>query len=197
VPILGIAGTAVLLITNHLYFWPTLVMPWVVALLAVPSAWAVRLLPVAAIVAVAAGLVTGAPANLAHTDRYFTATTDETLCLDSRLPADVTVGYSTFSDARRLSLTSTRPFRLIHLLADGQPSFWLTNRAYVRSEAGEFFYINEHGDEKPIDAAVITFNFGQPDSEFTCGEGQRVMLYTDPDKRAAIAKFYGAPLPRV
>lgn len=192
IPVLGIAATAAVLITHYLYFWPALILPFVVVLMVMPAQWAIRALPGAAAVLLATGLVTGAASNLGHQERYFGHRADETRCIDENLPPGVELGYATFSDARRLSLPSQRPFRMIQLRSDGAPSYWLTNRSYVTSAPGQFFYLNGRGDEWPIDAGFITGTFGEPDDRFACGPDQEVLVYTDPAKRAAIAAHYGA-----
>jgi len=190
VPMLGIAATFVLLITNHLYFWLAIVAPLCIALMAVPGRWVRAALPAGLAGFLVIGLATGAVSNLGSTASYFGYRNDETVCLDSNLPSDAHLGYSTFSDARRLSLTSTHAFRLISILDTGLPSFWLTNRFYTHQSGASFFYINQHGGEKPIDPKLIIGRFGPPDSSFGCGEGQVVLLYTTPAARRAIAEFY-------
>jgi hypothetical protein len=190
VPILGICATAAVLITHYLYFWPVLILSFTLVLMVIPGGWAKRALPGAALVFVLVALSTGLPSNLGHLDRYFGYRSPETQCLDGGLPHGVSVGYATFSDARRLSLTSQTPFRLVPLQSNGLPSFWLTNRASVSDAPGQFFYINGRGDELPIDVRVVVDSFGEPDSRFTCGEGQEVLVYTQPDKVDAIASHY-------
>src|SRR5690606_23665996 len=100
------------------------------------------------------------------------------------------VGYSTFSDARRLALTSATGFRLVQLTSSGAPSFWLTNRDYVRSEPGSFFYLNGDGDEPPIDEGFLIDSFGEPDEVVACSESQRLLLYRDPGKLERIRLYY-------
>lgn len=189
-PVLGIAATFLLLIANHLYFWLAIVAPFSIALMAVPGRWLRWALPIGAAGLVALGLAAGAVPNLGHPERYFGARSAETVCLDENLPADAHLGYATFSDARRLSLTSTHPFRLISILDNGLPSYWLTNRAYARHEGGSFFYINQGTGETPIDPGAIIGRFGVPDSSFNCGPGQDVLVYTRPATLRAIASFY-------
>lgn len=190
VPLVGLAGTVVLMITHYLYAWPVLIAPMVFVLLAVPRAWVARAVPIGAAVLVGAALTTGAMQNLPAAGSYFAFRGAETQCLDEKLPAGVDLGYSTFSDARRLSLSSTRPFRLIQLTADAQPSYWLTNRSYAKTEGGQFFYVNEHGDEEALDVPLLIDLFGEADSTFACDPGQTVLVYTDPAKLAAIAAYY-------
>ncbi len=195
VPLLGIATTFVLLVTNHLYFWLAIVAPICIALMAIPGRWVRAALPVGVAGFVVLALATGAVPNLASTSTYFGYRSSETLCLDEKLPADAHLGYSTFSDGRRVSLTSTHPFRLTSILDTGLPSFWLTNRAYTRQDGGSFFYINQHGGEKPVDARLIIGRFGLPDSTFNCGEGQSVLVYTSPAALRAITDFYAPQRP--
>ncbi|KAA9110247.1 hypothetical protein [Microbacterium rhizomatis] len=190
VPLAGLSATAALLITHYLYAWLVLIGPMVFVLLAVPRRWVPRVAPIGAGVLLVTGMVTGAVSGVAGSGDYLTARSAETQCLDENLPAGVELGYSTFSDARRLSLTSERPFRLIQITADAQPSYWLTNRTYAKTEGGQFFYINDHGDEAAISTAVITGLFGNPDSSFGCGPGQTVLVYSEPSKLAAIKTFY-------
>jgi hypothetical protein len=189
VPLGGLAATAALMITHYLYFWPVLVLPLVLALLAVPRIALPTYGALGAALFVAVALVTGATTNLAHTDRYVGFRNAETQCLDA-LPASADIGYATFSDARRLSLTSERGLRLIQLNTDATPNYWLTNRAYARTEVGTFFYLNAHGDELPIDLSPIIAAAGEPDERIDCADGQSIALYTEPQKIAAIADFY-------
>ncbi|PJJ62213.1 hypothetical protein [Compostimonas suwonensis] len=190
VPLTGLAGTAVLMVTNYLYLWPVLIAPFVFVLMALPRGWAGRALPIAATAVVAVGLFVGAVPNLAHGERYFGYRSAETQCLDEGLPEGALTGYATFSDARRMSLTSERGFRLVQVTDAGELSDWLTNRDYAL-EAGSFFYVNGRGDELAIDTGFLTGEFGEPDSEFSCGDDQRVLVYTEPRKLAAIAEYYG------
>lgn len=190
VPLAGLAGTMVLMITHYLYSWLVLIAPLVFVLLAVPRRWVPRLVPFGAAVLVAAAVMTGAGPNLAASGSYFAYRSAATQCLDENLPDGVDLGYSTFSDARRLALTSHRPFRLIQVTADGRPSYWLTNRSYTRTEGGRFFYVDERGDEPPIDVPLLTRRFGDADSRFSCDTGQTVLVYSDPGKLAAIELYY-------
>jgi hypothetical protein len=196
VPITGLAGTIVLIITDYLYLWPVLVLPLVLALLPLPRRW----LPWAAVVAIAslvvAGSVTGGAANLGRVSTYFTYRSAETRCLDAKLPPGMTVGYATFSDARRIELTSQRGIRLIQLKSSGVRAYWLTNRDYARDNVGHFFYINGTGDEPAISISYLETRFGSPDNSFTCGPGQTVLIYTQPSKLAAIkARYSTLPAP--
>ena len=194
VPITGLAGTVILLITDYLYLWPVIVMPLVLALLPLPRRW----VPWAAVVVVAAlvvvGSITGGAQNLGRVSTYFSYRSAETRCLDAGLPAGMTVGYSTFSDARRLELTSTRGIRLIQLKSSGVRAYWLTNRDYARDNVGRFFYINSHGDEPAISVKYLKGHFGQPDASFSCAPGQTVLIYTLSSKLTKIRARY-ATLP--
>jgi hypothetical protein len=196
VPITGLAGTLILLITDYLYLWPMLVLPLVLALLPLPHSW----VPWAAIAAGAgllvAGSITGGAENLGRASEYFSYRSAETRCLDARLPSGITVGYATFSDARRIELTSTRNIRLVQLKSSGVRAYWLTNRDYARDNVGRFFYINDHGDEPAIDVAYLERHFGRPDSSFTCAPGETVLIYTRAAKLAAIkARYATLPAP--
>jgi len=190
VPLSGLAATFVLMITHHLYLWPVLVAPFVIALMAVPMPAVQWLLPIALASLLVIAVATGALDNLGHPERYFGHRNVETECLDANLPLGDTVGYSTFSDARRLSLTSARHFRLIEIQANGRPSYWLTNRAYAADAAGTFFYVNRAGDEPVISEAFVHSKFGMPDAGFTCGANADVLIYTSPDKLTAIETYY-------
>ena len=100
--------------------------------------------------------------NLAQTSTYFTYRSPETRCLDSKLPPGMTVGYSTFSDARRIELTSTAASGSSSSRAAAIVAPWLTNRDYARDNVGRFFYINDHGDEAPISVGYLEGHFGTP-----------------------------------
>ena len=194
VPITGLAGTLVLLITDYLYLWPVLVLPLVLVLvlLPLPRRWVSWAAAIAAVSLLVAGTITGGAENLARPSTYFTYRSAETRCLDAKLPAGMTVGYATFSDARRIELTSLRGLRLIQLKSSGVRAYWLTNRDYARDNVGRFFYINEHGDEPAIDVHYLERRFGSPDSSFSCAPGQTVLIYTTASKLAAIAGRYAA-----
>jgi hypothetical protein len=173
-----------------------LIAPLVLVVLPVPR-WSFRwLLPAVAVLLVFAGLATGAVVNLPRASTYFTFRSAETQCLDEKLPAGVTTGYATFSDARRIELTSARPFRLIQLKSSGVRAYWLTNRDYAKDSVGRFFYINDHGDEPPISVRYLESHFGMPDSQFTCAPGQSVLIYSQASKLAKIkARYSTLPAP--
>ena len=196
VPLGGLAATAALIITDYLYFWPVLIAPLIFMLLPLPRSWVRWALPATAAGLVAAFLVTGGVTNVVAASGYFQYRSPETQCLDSKLPPGMTVGYSTFSDARRLELTSQRHFRLIQLKSSGVRAYWLTNRDYARDTVGRFFYINEHGDEQAIDTSYLEDRFGKPDRQFSCGPGQTVLIYDVPSKLAKIrARYSTLPSP--
>ncbi|MCU1597129.1 MAG: hypothetical protein JWQ47_868 [Glaciihabitans sp.] len=196
VPVTGLAATLVLIITDYLYLWPVLIAPLVFVLLPLPTRWVPWALPVLSAALVATAFVSGAVPDLAAASAYFSYRSPETRCLDEKLPPDVTIGYSTFSDARRIELTSRRPFRLIQLKSSGVRAYWLTNRDYARDNVGRFFYINAQGDEPPINVGYLEHEFGKPDSSFTCGPGQTVLIYSQSSKLAAIkARYSTLPAP--
>jgi hypothetical protein len=196
VPITGLAGTLVLIITDYLYLWPVVILPLMLVLLPLPRNWVPWAAGAAAAALLVAGVMTGGAANLGRASTYFSYRSPETQCLDSKLPAGITVGYSTFSDARRIELTSRRGIRLIQLKSSGVRAYWLTNRDYARDNVGQFFYINNGGDEAPISVSYIESRFGQPDSSFTCGPGETVLIYTRPAKLAKIkARYATLPVP--
>jgi hypothetical protein len=193
VPLTGLAATVALIITDYLYLWPVLIAPLVFVLLPLPRVvvpWALGATSVALVVI---AVMTGAVPNLSRASTYFTYRSAETKCLDARLPQGVDTGYATFSDARRIELTSDRPFRLVQLKSSGVRAYWLTNRDYARDNVGRFFYINQHGDEPAISTSYIETRFGMPDSQFTCAPGQTVLIYSDPAKLAKIKARYSTP----
>lgn len=187
VPLVGIAGTVVLLITHQYYLWPVLVAPMVFLLLAVPF----RAVPWT----LAAGLATivalvATTSSFGDEERYFGHRSAETKCLDDVLPAGNEVGYATFSDARRLSLTSERGIRFIPLKSSGVQATWLTNLDYLHAETGTFFYLNEASEESVIDKQVISRSFGEPDEVLGCDDKRTVWLYSDPAKLARISGHF-------
>ena len=196
VPITGLAGTLVLIITDYLYLWPALVLPFVFLLLPLPRSWIPWAAGTAALALLVVGAITGGAENLTQVPSYFAYRNAETRCLDEKLPAGMTVGYATFSDARRIELTSHRGIRLIQLKSSGVRAYWLTNRDYARDNVGRFFYINDHGDEPAISVPYLLRHFGQPDSSFSCASGETVLLYTQPSKVAKItARYATRPAP--
>jgi len=187
VPIAGLAGTVVLLITHQLYLWPVLVAPLVFLLLAVPVRAVPLTLGAGAVVIVALVLATS---SFGNEGRYFGHRSAETTCLDDVLPTGNEIGYATFSDARRLALTSERGIRLIPLKSNGVQAGWLANLDYLHADVGTFFYLNEAGDEPVIDPEFISDSFGEPDEVLMCGDAQAIWLYSDPAKLALIAEHY-------
>ncbi|MEO5920129.1 MAG: hypothetical protein ABIQ01_03205, partial [Pseudolysinimonas sp.] len=189
VPLGGLAATFVALITHYYYFWPVMILPFALVLLALPRVAVPAALAPGSAILLAVAVATGGLTNLGESqyDGYRTA---ETRCIDAALPPGVVLGYATFSDARRLALTSKTPFRLIQVDPAGTPTYWLTNRAYARSEGGQFFYLNESGDELTIDPAFLRAEFGEPDSVVSCSAGQEVWIYTDDAKGDRIERFY-------
>lgn len=194
VPLGGLAATFVALITHYYYFWPVLILPFVLALLALPRG----VLPEASVVAAGALVVvavaTGALTNLPAAGGYFGYRNAETRCLDAAVPG--ALGYATFSDARRLALPSATGMRLVPILPDGEPNTWMANRATSRTEAGSFFYVNGRGDELALDTELLRERFGEPDAVYECAEDQRVWIYEDADALARIAAFYGVSAQR-
>jgi hypothetical protein len=187
VPLVGLAGTVVLLITHQYYLWPVLVAPMVFLLLAVPF----RAVPwtLAAGLAAIVALV-GTTSSFGDEGRYFGHRSAETKCLDDVLPAGDEVGYATFSDARRLSLTSERGIRLIPLKSTGDQATWLTNLDYLHAETGTFFYLHESSDEPMIDKEFIRRSFGEPDEVLSCGDEPAIWRYSDPAKLARITGHF-------
>jgi len=190
VPLTGLAGTAMLLITHSLYLWPALIAPFVFVLLAVRRRWLPWMLGAGAAGFVILLVVTGGAANLATPERYFGHRSDETRCLDERLPAGDEIGYATFSDARRLSLTSERGFRLIPLKSDGSQAGWLANLDYLHADVGHFFYLNAAGDEPEIDREFIEGTFGMPDEVIECDPDREVWIYSDVEALERIAEHF-------
>jgi hypothetical protein len=191
IPLGGLTATFLAMITHYLYFWPVLILPVVLVPLALPR---VALPAVAAgggVLVVALAFGTGMASDLGMADRFFGYRNTETVCLDAAVPGQL--GYATFSDSRRLSLTSATGLRLIQVESDGAPSHWLTNRAYSTSEAGTFFYVNGLGDELALDTQLLTERFGDADAVWSCSATQEIWIYRDASKRDRIAEFYGVP----
>ena len=190
VPLIGLSCTLALLITHYLYFWPVLVAPFVIALLALPPRWAPRaLMPIAAAFVVVA-IASGGVAGLAHQNEYFAYRSAETRCLDEALPAG-SVGYATFSDARRVSLPSATGIRLVPLKPDLTHATWLTNLDYFTTFPGSFFYLNSAGDEPELSRDAITGLFGQPDRIARCDGDHELFIYDDQIALAQIADRFG------
>jgi hypothetical protein len=187
VPLVGLAGTVVLLITHQYYLWPVLVAPMVFLLLAVPFR-AVPWTLAVGLATIAALVVT--TSSFGDEGRYFGHRSAETKCLDNALPVGDEVGYATFSDSRRLSLTSERGIRFIPLKSSGAQSTWLTNLDYLHAETGTFFYLNEAQGEPVIDKEFISRSFGEPDEVFSCGAKLSIWLYNDPSKLARITGHF-------
>jgi hypothetical protein len=190
VPLGGLGATFVLMITHYLYFWPVLILPFVLVLLAVPRVAVPAVAASGAVVLVVVAIATGLMTNVGTADRFFGYRNAETACLDAAVPGQL--GYATFSDARRVSLTSATGVRLIQIESSLEPSHWLTNRAYSTTDAGTFFYVNGRGDEPPIDELALTSRFGEADREISCDDEQSVLIYDDSSKVRKIADFYGA-----
>jgi len=186
-PIAGLAGTVVLLITHQLYLWPVIVAPMVFVLLAFPGRWMPAGLIGASTLLLVLTVVSGSLPNLAHTDRYFGFRNEETRCLDAALEPGA-IGYATFSDARRLSLGSADGIRLIPLKSDLSVATWLTNRDYPRADAGTFFYINTAGDEPVFSVDALEGLFGEPDEVVECTGYSSLWIYSDD---STIASHFG------
>ncbi len=188
VPLLGLAGTVLLLITHQYYLWPVLVAPMVFLLLAVPFRAVPGTLAAGLLVIV---MLVATTSSFGDEGRYFGHRSAETKCLDDVLPAGDEVGYATFTDARRLSLTSERGIRFIPLKSTGAQSTWLTNLDYLHAETGTFFYLNEvSGGEPVIDKEFIIRTFGEPDEVLGCGDGKTVWRYSAPGKLASITRHF-------
>jgi hypothetical protein len=178
VPLGGLAATFVALVTHQYYFWPALVLPFVLVLFAVPARAVEPVVIGGAGALLVVGVATGGVTNLAGAGGYFGYRSGETQCLDRAVPGQV--GFATFSDARRVGLPSASGIRLIPLSADLAPNHWLTNRSYARQESGTFFYVNERGDEVAFDREALRERFGEPDRVVRCADGQRVWIYEAP-----------------
>jgi hypothetical protein len=176
VPLGGLAATVVALITHYYYFWPALVLPFVLVLFAVPARALEPVVVGGAAALVAVGVVTGGFMNVANAAGYFGYRNAETQCLDRTVPGQV--GFATFSDARRVGLPSASGIRLIPITADLAPNLWLTNREYAR-DPGTFFYINEVGDERALDGDALRERYGRPDRVVACSEDQRLWMYDE------------------
>ncbi len=188
VPLGGLGATFLVMITHYLYFWPVLILPFALVLLAVPGRAVGLAAASGAVLFAAFAWGTGLTSNLGQAHRYFGYRNAETVCLDAAVPGQL--GYATFSDSRRLSLTSETGVRLIQIESTGEPSHWLTNRAYSTSEAGTFFSVNQVGDEPPLDTDKLSERFGEADTVWSCSGSQQIWIYTDDAKRDLIAEFY-------
>jgi len=188
-PLVGLACTAALLITHYLYFWPVVIAPFVIALLALPPRWAPRACAALVVAAVAVAIGTGGAANLARPTEYFGYRSLETACLDDLMPAGST-GYATFSDARRVSLTSADGIRLVPLKSDMTTATWLTNLDYFERFPGSFFYLNSAGDEREISRDAVTGVFGQPDRIAQCDAQHVLYIYEDAEALRQIAEQF-------
>ncbi|MCS7477067.1 hypothetical protein ACFFQW_02225 [Umezawaea endophytica] len=187
VPLVGLAGTIALLITHQYYLWPVLVAPMIFLLLAVPFRAAPWTLATGLVALVALVVTTS---SFGDEGRYFGHRSAETRCLDDVLPVGHEIGYATFSDARRLSLTSERGIRFIPLKSSGVQATWLTNLDYLHADTGTFFYLNEVWGEPVIDKDLITRSFGAPDQVLGCGDRLAIWLYDDPAKLARITGHF-------
>lgn len=191
IPITGLAGTAVLAITHYLYAWPILVAPTVFLLAAIPIRVARIVLPVGLIVTIIAASMSGGVANLSTPTNYFGSRAPDTRCIDE-LPESMTLGYATFTDARRLAQTSKRHVRLIPVGLDGVPNSWLSNDATPRNEFGTFYVVSTSPDPGvAIDIDSIAKIVGEPDGIIQCESGtSEIAYFTDPVKLEAIETFY-------
>ncbi|MEZ5190957.1 MAG: hypothetical protein R2717_09075 [Schumannella sp.] len=104
VPLGGLGATYLMMITHYYYFWPVLILPYALVLLALPRPVRPAALGAGAAALVVVLIATGLPTNLGGWGRYDGYRTPETVCLDDAVPG--MIGYATFSDARRLSLPS-------------------------------------------------------------------------------------------
>jgi hypothetical protein len=177
VPLGGLAATVLALITHYYYFWPALILPFVLVLFAVPSRWVEPVVVGGSAAALVIGVATGGVTNLGSAGGYVGYRSAETRCLDDAVAGQV--GFATFSDARRVGLPSATGIRLIPVTADLAPNLWLTNRAYTQ-ESGTFFYVNEWGDERALDGDAVRARHGRPDRVVACSDGQRLWIYDEP-----------------
>lgn len=189
VPVLGLACTLVLTITNYLYLWPVLIAPFMLAVLALPVRWNGRSLAALAAAFIAVLLATGGVSTLANASTYFGYRGAEARCLDENLPRG-SVGYATYFDARRLTVQSATGIRLVPLSSDLSFRTWLTNLDYRREFAGSFFYLNSANDEPELSREGITGEFGSPDEKLRCDDHHEIWLYTDQQDVERIAKHY-------
>jgi hypothetical protein len=177
VPLGGLAATVFALITHFYYFWPALVLPFVLVLFALPARAVEPSVVGGSAALLILGAATGGFANAANAGAYFGYRSVETRCLDRVVPGQV--GFATFSDARGVGLPSATGIRLTPIAADLAPNLWLTNRTYVR-EPGTFFFINEWGDERALDGDALRERYGRPDRVVVCTEAQRLWIYDEP-----------------
>jgi hypothetical protein len=194
-PIVGLLAALALFILKWLYVWPILVEPLCIAPLMLRAP---RMRPIgiatagALVVSLVVAFVVIAPASPA---RYLAYQDQETKCLNRLLPAGMDVGYSSYFDARRLELTSSRPLLLIQLDYVGHgPYEWLTNRDYGSMNRGRFFFVDSTSGQPTVTRQEITSVVGEPDRDAVCPDGSEILIYTNTAKLAKIAaKYHGAP----
>lgn len=186
-PFLGVIAMLAIIALYIYYFWFAIVGSIVIVILLLPPLRA--LVPVSMSVAgistagIAAAMALVLPAGIP----YFGYREAITQCLDATLPAS-SVGYSTFSDARRFSLTSTESIQMIAITPQMHPTDWLANRALARAGVGTFVLINPNDNgESPLTVDEVEATFGEPDSVVECGDtGASLMIYSSAEARARV-----------
>ena len=190
-PVLGAVAMYLIMAVHQYYLWLFIVGGIIVAALVLPRQRV--LTPLAAGLAVvlvaALGVTTAQAVGNPRAVSYFGYRAPITQCLDDSLPAG-SVGYATFSDARRYALPSASGIRLIAVGDTMGPNYWLANRATARTEVGSFVLLNPHTDETGFTPAAVLEAFGAPARTVACDtEGTELWVY-DPASRERIAEFY-------
>lgn len=194
-PFLGALAMYLIMAVHYYYLWFGVVGSIVIALLLWPRPRMVSWLALTMAALFVIGSTTTLVTNLNDPDRieYFGARDPLTECLDSvvgeRL-GDHALGYSTFSDARHYSLTSQTGLRLIAVVPEMSPNFWLTNRTPAHHETGAFVLVNPNTSEPPLTPEGVTAAYGQPEAVVACGtDGVEIWFYDSEEARERIAGY--------
>lgn len=190
-PLTAVLSLYFVMVLNTLYLWIIIVGPFVVLFLLAPKRYSTKLVLVGYGLILLAVFTPKGVTNLSHTSNYFRYTTPVARCVDSNQPAH-SVGYATFSDARKASVTSSKDILLVPILPAANPTGWLTNKAYVKDYAGSFFVINKSGAETPIDRNIMRAEFGNPSHIVDCGGGITIYQYTGDVPLKRIDQFYNS-----
>ncbi|HLP22479.1 MAG TPA: hypothetical protein VK139_00345 [Microbacteriaceae bacterium] len=188
-PVLGVVAMAAILALHVYYLWFALVGSIAIAALLLPPRRFVRPVAIALVLLTAIGATWGISNGLYSNGRYFGFRSAVTACLDAVVPGQT--GYSTFSDARPLSLPSRTGVTLIAINDDLSPNFWLTNRSYSKERLGTFVLVNPDTVQAPIAPATIRAAWGMPERRFQCGPAE-VWTYPSEDQQQRLATWFDA-----
>lgn len=194
-PFLGAFAMYVIMAVHIYYLWFGMVGSIVIALLLWPRPRLIVPLAIVMAALLAVGSVTTLVTNLNSSDRvtYFDARDPLTVCLDTVVSARLgqnPLGYSTFSDARHYALTSQTGLRLIPLVPEMSPNFWLANRSPAHNETGTFVVVNPSTNEPPFTPQGVTAAFGVPDGVIGCGiDGVQVWFYDSAAAQQRISNY--------